>query len=242
MTMDGVLRLYFGESNLPTPRVHRRRRRPRAPDGHTFYSENAGLPALRRGDRRASTGGCTTSSSTREREIVVTAVRASRRSISRSVRRSIPGTRRSSSRRHGRTRRRSSRSPTAIPVEVPLALDGERYGSTSRARGCDRPTDAADRAHLALESARVGRRPPTSSVRLLDLCRERGIWLVADEVYERIYYGGAIRRPGALDPAAVRPRRPRPCRAVVLEELLHDRLARRLARHATRTSGRSSPS
>ena len=28
-------------------------------------------------------------------------------------------------------------------------------------------------------------------LRLLDLCRERGIWLVADEVYERIFYGGA---------------------------------------------------
>src|SRR5260370_336580 len=26
--------------------------------------------------------------------------------------------------------------------------------------------------------------------RLLELCRDRGIWLLADEVYERIYYGG----------------------------------------------------
>jgi NAD(P)-dependent dehydrogenase (short-subunit alcohol dehydrogenase family) len=30
MTMDGVLRLYFGESNPPTPPLHRRRRGPRA--------------------------------------------------------------------------------------------------------------------------------------------------------------------------------------------------------------------
>jgi hypothetical protein len=28
--------------------------------------------------------------------------------------------------------------------------------------------------------------------RLLKLCRERGLWLLADEVYERLYYGGPI--------------------------------------------------
>src|SRR5262249_44165546 len=27
--------------------------------------------------------------------------------------------------------------------------------------------------------------------RLLELCRERGIWLLADEVYERLYYAGS---------------------------------------------------
>jgi aspartate/methionine/tyrosine aminotransferase len=27
--------------------------------------------------------------------------------------------------------------------------------------------------------------------RLLELCRDRNLWLLADEVYERIYYGGA---------------------------------------------------
>ena len=44
--MDGVLRLYFGESNQPTPEyikhaaVH-------ALTGYTFYTENAGLLSLR---------------------------------------------------------------------------------------------------------------------------------------------------------------------------------------------------
>ena len=51
MTMDGVLRLYFGESNVPTPRFIVDAAARALADGHTFYSENAGLPALRRGDR-----------------------------------------------------------------------------------------------------------------------------------------------------------------------------------------------
>ncbi len=48
MSMDGVLRLYFGESNLPTPAFIVDAAVRALRDGHTFYSENAGLPALRR--------------------------------------------------------------------------------------------------------------------------------------------------------------------------------------------------
>jgi hypothetical protein len=77
------------------------------------------------------------------------------------------------------------------PVEVPLALRGERY--------------AVD--YAALEAAVTPRTrlilltSPSNPLgwvigadeerRLLELCRERGIWLLADEVYERIYYAGA---------------------------------------------------
>ena len=48
MTMDGVLRLYFGESNVPTPSYIVEAAAQALRDGHTFYSENAGLPSLRR--------------------------------------------------------------------------------------------------------------------------------------------------------------------------------------------------
>ena len=49
MTMDGVLRLYFGESQSAHARSTSSRPRI-APwqDGYTFYTENAGLPTLRR--------------------------------------------------------------------------------------------------------------------------------------------------------------------------------------------------
>src|ERR1017187_773202 len=43
MTMDGVLRLYFGESNLPTPEYIKQAANRALADGDTFYTENAGL-------------------------------------------------------------------------------------------------------------------------------------------------------------------------------------------------------
>src|SRR5215475_659042 len=48
MGMDGVLRLYFGESNLPTPEYIKRAAFQAMEDGFTFYTENAGLPSTRR--------------------------------------------------------------------------------------------------------------------------------------------------------------------------------------------------
>src|ERR1035438_6524704 len=48
MTMDGVLRLYFGESNLPTLEYIKQAANRALADGYTFYTENAGLPTLRR--------------------------------------------------------------------------------------------------------------------------------------------------------------------------------------------------
>src|ERR1700761_8526026 len=48
MGMDGVLRLYFGESNLPTPEYIKRAAVDAMANGYTFYTENAGLPSLRR--------------------------------------------------------------------------------------------------------------------------------------------------------------------------------------------------
>src|SRR5436305_2886485 len=48
MSMDGVLRLYFGESNLPTPAYIKQAAIKAMQDGFTFYTENAGLPSTRR--------------------------------------------------------------------------------------------------------------------------------------------------------------------------------------------------
>lgn len=48
MGMDGVLKLYFGESNLPTPEYIKRAAQKAMADGFTFYTENAGLPTLRK--------------------------------------------------------------------------------------------------------------------------------------------------------------------------------------------------
>ena len=48
MGMDGVLKLYFGESNIPTPEFIKRAAQKAMADGFTYYTENAGLPSLRK--------------------------------------------------------------------------------------------------------------------------------------------------------------------------------------------------
>src|ERR1700730_9073794 len=48
MGMEGVFKLYFGESNIPTPEFIKRAAQKAMADGFTFYTENAGLPSLRK--------------------------------------------------------------------------------------------------------------------------------------------------------------------------------------------------
>ena len=47
MSMEGVLRLYFGESNVSTPDYIKDAAIRALREGYTFYTENAGLPSLR---------------------------------------------------------------------------------------------------------------------------------------------------------------------------------------------------
>src|SRR5262245_37358643 len=47
MSLDGVLKLYFGESNLPTPEFIKKAATQAIADGYTYYTENAGLLSLR---------------------------------------------------------------------------------------------------------------------------------------------------------------------------------------------------
>lgn len=47
MRMDGVFKLYFGESTLPTPEFIKRAAREALDRGETFYTSNAGLLSLR---------------------------------------------------------------------------------------------------------------------------------------------------------------------------------------------------
>ena len=47
MKMEGVLKLFFGESNIPTPEYIKRAATKALEEGYTFYTENAGLPGLR---------------------------------------------------------------------------------------------------------------------------------------------------------------------------------------------------
>ena len=188
MTMDGVLRLYFGESNLPTPRFIIDAANRALADGHTFYSENAGLPALRRaiaGQYRRLHGV----ELDPDREIVVTA--SGLQALHLAIRSALdPGDEAvilSPAWPNGASIVALSH---ASPVEVPLVLRGERYAIDFAA------LEAAVTPRTRLILLTSPSNPlgwvvdPDEERRLLALCRERRIWLLADEVYERIYYAG----------------------------------------------------
>jgi aspartate/methionine/tyrosine aminotransferase len=195
LSMDGVLRLYFGESSKPTPRLIVDAAARALDAGHTFYSENAGLPALRAAiaaqyarlhDVELDPGS----------ELVVTA--SGLQALHLAIRSAVdPGDEAvilSPAWPNGAAIVALSH---AIPVEVPLALDGDRYAIDFAAL----EAATTSRTRLVLLTS------PSNPVgwvvaaeeqrRLIDFCRARGIWLVADEVYERIYYGGAAGDPAA---------------------------------------------
>src|SRR5262245_65892124 len=46
-SLDGVLKLHFGESNLATPQYIKDAAAKALAEGYTFYTENAGLSSLR---------------------------------------------------------------------------------------------------------------------------------------------------------------------------------------------------
>ena len=189
MTMEGVLRLYFGESNVPTPAYIVDAAAQALRDGHTFYSENAGLPSLRRGiaEQYRRLHGVELDA---EREIVVTA--SGLLALHLAIRSATdPGDEAIVLSPAWPNGAAIVRLCHGVPVEVPLVLAGERF---------EIDFDALESA-LTARTRLVLLTSPSNPLgwvarveeqqRLLDLCRERGLWLLADEVYERIYYGGA---------------------------------------------------
>ena len=200
MTMDGVLRLYFGESNVPTPAYIVEAATRALRDGHTFYSENAGLPSLRR-EIAAQYRRLHDVEVDPEHEVVVTA--SGLMALHLAIRSAIdPGDEAiilSPAWPNGAAIVALSH---GVPVEVPLALTDARFEIDF----------AALEAALTSRTRLILLTSPSNPLgwvarvdeqqRLLDLCRERGMWLVADEVYERIYYDGAS--PGDPAPSMAR--------------------------------------
>ena len=184
MSMNGVLRLYFGESNLPTPRFIVEAAIRALNDGYTFYSENAGLPTLRRAIaeqyRRLHSVELDP-----EREIVVTA--SGVQALHLAVRSVLdPGDEAvvlSPAWPNGSSIVALSH---AVPVDVPLALAGSRYVIDFAAL----EAAVGPRTRLVVLTSPSNPLGWVADVgeqrRLLEFCRDRGLWLLADEVYERI--------------------------------------------------------
>jgi aspartate/methionine/tyrosine aminotransferase len=190
MGMPGVLKLYFGESNLPTPDVIKQAAADALASGHTYYTENAGTPSLRQAIARyaAKLHGVKIDPS---REVVVTASGVQALSL---LLRSLvdPGDEALVLTPAWPNGSAILQMAHAEVKQIPQPLTGERYGIdfdvlahsvTSRTRVLLYASPSNPLGWVATEQ---------DQERLLEFARQHNLWLVADEVYERLFYCGPV--------------------------------------------------
>jgi len=186
MPREGVLKLYFGESNLPTPDYIKRAAQKALADGYTFYTENAGLPSLRRGlaEHCQRLHGVALDP---ESEIVVTA--SGVQALNVGIRCTLdPGEEALVLTPAWPNGTANVMLSSGVPREIPHVLDGGRYSVdfdaleaavTPRTRLLIYTSPSNPLGWVATDQEQD---------RLLEFARRHGLWLLADEVYERLYY------------------------------------------------------
>ena len=186
MRMDGVLKLYFGESNVPTPDYIKRAAQKALADGFTFYTENAGLLSTREALARyyREQQGVELDPKT---EIVVTAsgVQALNMSLRCALDPGDEGLVLTPAWPNGSS---SVQMANAHPVQVPHVLSGERYQIDFDAlEAAVRP-----RTRLLLYTSPSNPLGWVATLddqqRLLEFTRRHNLWLIADEVYDRLNF------------------------------------------------------
>lgn len=184
----GVLRLYFGESNLPTPAFIQEAAARAMRDGFTYYTENAGLPSLREAISRfyAARHGVTLDPAN---EIVVTA--SGVQALNLGIRCALdPGDEAIVLTPAWQNQISIPQMHNARVKEVPLALAGGRYEVDFEALAAA----VSQRTRLLIYTSPSNPTGWTATVAeqrgLLEFARRHGLWLLADEVYERLWYGG----------------------------------------------------
>jgi hypothetical protein len=198
--MEGVLRLYFGESNRPTPDFIKQAAANALDAGLTFYTENAGLPSLREALAAYYRRMHGVSLDPR-REIVVTA--SGVQALNVALRCVLdPGDEALILTPAWPNGASIVAMANARAVEVPHLLRGDadkRYEIDWEA------LDRAVSSHTRMLLYTSPSNPlgwvttPEDQDRLLAFCRAHRLWLIADEVYERLWYGAA--QPGAAAPS-----------------------------------------
>jgi aspartate/methionine/tyrosine aminotransferase len=189
MSMDGVLRLYFGESNLPTPEYIKQAAYRAMEEGFTFYTENAGLPSLRQAIARyyCNLQGVELDPAS---EIVVTA--SGVQALNLGIRCVLdPGDEALVLTPAWPNGSSSVMMANATVRHIPQPLSQERYSIdfdaleaavTPRTRLLVYTSPSNPLGWVATEAEQQN---------LLDFSRRHGLWLLADEVYDRLYYAGA---------------------------------------------------
>ncbi len=195
-----VLRLFFGESNLPTPAFIQEAASRAMRDGYTFYTENAGLPSLREAISRYYSVRHAVSLDPAS-ELIVTA--SGVQALNLGIRCALdPGDEAIVLTPAWQNQLSITRMHNGVVREVALRFSQGRYHVDF---------DALAAAVSAKTRLLIYTSPsnPTGWVAtieeqqgLLEFARRHGLWLLADEVYERLWYCGAV--PGEPAPSILR--------------------------------------
>ena len=188
--MEGVLRLQFGESNLSTPDYIKAAATQALADGYTFYTENAGLPGLRR-SIAAKYQQLHQVEIDPATELVITA--SGVQALNVAIRCVVdPGDEAIILTPNWPNATAIVGMFGAIPKEIPYKFEADRIVVDFE----------AIEAALTPKTKLLVYTSPSNPLgwvatleeqqQLLDFCRRRGLWLMADEVYERLYYGGQV--------------------------------------------------
>ena len=187
--MDGVLKLYFGESNRPTPDYIKQAAKNALDNGYTFYTENAGLLSLR--EALASyyqrLQGVTLDP---RREIVVTA--SGVQALNVTIRCTLdPGDEALVLTPAWPNGASIVAMSNARPIEIAHVLRSGRYEIDWNAL----EANVSPRTKLLVYTSPSNPLGWTATLedqqRLLDFARRHHLWLLADEVYDRLWYSGA---------------------------------------------------
>jgi aspartate/methionine/tyrosine aminotransferase len=188
--MEGVFRLHFGESNMPTPRYINDAAAQALANGYTFYTENAGLPSLRAAIARkiAELHGVDLDPAS---EILITA--SGTQALNVTIRCTIdPGDEVLILTPNWPNAGEIVKLYGATPVEVGFAQQNGQYtidfaaleaAVTERTRLLVYTSPSNPLGWMATQEDQAA---------LLAFCRKHGLWLLADEVYERIYFKGPV--------------------------------------------------
>lgn len=188
MGMDGVLKLYFGESNIPTPEYIKRAAQKAMADGFTFYTENAGLPSLRNSLARyyQEQHGVDLDP---VNEFVITA--SGVQALNLGIRCVIdPGDEALVLTPAWPNGASNVALANGVAIQIPQPLIGDRYGIDFAAL----ESAVTPRTRMLLYTSPSNPLGWVATVedqqRLLDFARRHSLWLMADEVYERLNYTG----------------------------------------------------
>jgi aspartate aminotransferase len=189
-TMDGVLKLYFGESNIPTPQYIKDAATRALQEGFTFYTHNAGLPSLRQAIAEKY-HELHRISLCPESEIVVTA--SGVQALNVAIRCLLdPGDEALLLTPAWPNASAIVRLCSGMPREIPLVLDATRYQIDFEALEAETNSRTRLLVYTSPSNPLGWVATDKDQERLLEFCRRHSLWLLADEVYERLYYGAAV--------------------------------------------------